>query len=736
MVFRNIKPYMSTQRTIPRGDAGRSKRFGPRAPSDLSVLDLKLLSLQRRFQSIFVRTSTWRKRTEPPLREAATRRPELAHPCSQLRQAPGCILVSIFILAILILSPGARLLGDSQSAAADAQSVISFLNQSIEWYRHLPVEQQLASEPGDVTFVNGDRELADQVIRLSFEFALAEADLQSRQRNQSSDQTDSSRQSRYRSLLELAAKADQKVKQSQDELRSLRQKLEIANSRDRKAIQSAIAETQSELELAETRRDVLRSMVEFIGGINANAPAGGSLRSQIEALQRAVPAAATSTKPTAPGQSARPEGSSSSLPAVVLSRKAEPSGILALITDLISLGRKMYALDGTIQLTDALAQSSRNFRTPVGHDLRQLAKRGDELAGQPESTDPTVLAQQRKDLDALTLEFKQRAAVVLPLGKQGILLDLYKRNLTNWRGAVKNEWNTELRSLLMRMGVLAIILAVVFGFSAFWRKAIFRYVPDVRRRYQFLLLRRIVMWFVATIIIAFAFATELGSLATFAGLLTAGVAVALQNVILSVAGYFFLIGKYGVRVGDRVQVSGVTGEVVDIGLVRLHLMELSGGGTDAQPTGRVVAFSNSVVFQPRGGLFKQIPGTNFVWHQITLALGPESNYGAVEERLMGAVESVFAQYRDNMELQRRHVERSLSVMSVNSFGPQSRLRLTPSGLEVVIRYPLELEKAAEIDDRITRALLDAIEHEPKLKLVGTGTPSLQPVSAPAETVER
>ena len=113
-----------------------------------------------------------------------------------------------------------------------------------------------------------------------------------------------------------------------------------------------------------------------------------------------------------------------------------------------------------------------------------------------------------------------------------------------------------------------------------------------------MLLRRLVMWFLIAIVIAFAFASELGSLATFAGLMTAGIAVALQNVILSVAGYFYLIGKYGVRVGDRVQISGVTGEVVDIGLVRLHLMELATTGTDAQPTGRVVVFSNSVVFQP------------------------------------------------------------------------------------------------------------------------------------------
>ncbi len=90
----------------------------------------------------------------------------------------------------------------------------------------------------------------------------------------------------------------------------------------------------------------------------------------------------------------------------------------------------------------------------------------------------------------------------------------------------------------------------------------------------------------------FSFASELGSIATFAGLITAGIAVALQSFILSVVGYFFLIGKYGIRVGDRVQVAGVTGEVVDIGLVRFHMIELISSGQKTA-SGRVVTLSNS-----------------------------------------------------------------------------------------------------------------------------------------------
>lgn len=566
-----------------------------------------------------------RSGTESRLEATTMRRGKLARSCSPLTHRPARIRVLILVLAILPLSQYGRLLADPENPglkAVDSQFVISFLQQSVEWYRHLPVEQQSATEPGDVSFVNDDRRLADQVIRLSFEFALADADFQSRAGvagNESAAQTGFSAQSGHQSLLDMAARADQQVKQLQDELVSWRQKLETANSRDRKGIEANIAETQSELQLAETRRDVLRNMVQFVSGASTGGAGAGSLRSQIEELQRAVPAAATSTNPTAPGQGGQPAASGPpGSSAVYPSPRAEPSGILGLIVDLVSLDRRIHALDDTIRLTDALAQSSKTLRAPLGSDLRELAKRGDDLASQPESNDPAVLAQQKRALDTLTQQFKEGAAIVLPLSKQGILLDLYKRNLTDWRGAVRSEFNTVLRSLLVRLGFLAIALAVAFGLSQLWRKAILRYVHDVRRRYQFLLLRRIVMWFVVAVTIAFAFAAELGALATFAGLLTAGVAVALQNVILSIAGYFFLIGKYGVRVGDRVQISGVTGEVIDIGLVRLHLMELSSGGADAQPTGRVVAFSNSAVFQPTSGVFKQIPGTNFIWHEITL----------------------------------------------------------------------------------------------------------------------
>jgi small-conductance mechanosensitive channel len=126
---------------------------------------------------------------------------------------------------------------------------------------------------------------------------------------------------------------------------------------------------------------------------------------------------------------------------------------------------------------------------------------------------------------------------------------------------------------------------------------------DANRRRIFLIVQRILIWLAIALVIASAFAPELSSLATFLGLLTAGVAVALQNVILAVVGYFLLVGKLGIRVGDRVRISGVTGDVIEVGLLQFQLREVD--QNNEQLTGNVATFSNSFVFvSPATGLFK------------------------------------------------------------------------------------------------------------------------------------
>ena len=601
-------------------------------------------------------------------------------------------------------APGAK-------AGVPPAQIIEFLSRTIAWYRELPVQQQLATEPADLTYVQENRALANQVVQLAFDYARAQAQAQPKQVKASSDQAQPSQQ--YQRLTQMAQKTDQDLIDTQKELQDTRDNLAHATAAKRKLMQAQVDELESEINLLQARRDALNTMVEFV----ASSTSGGlGLRAQIEELARSVPASISHPQGTnATGNT--PESTTNNQ----VARKAPPTGIWGLSADLVHLSSKRSTLSNQLSATRELSDACKNMRKPLLDSLRGLMTQGDQLFNAADTADPQQLAQEKQQLDVITGQFKQTSAGMLPLSKVIVLLDVYQRTLTNWREAIGSDIHEEARELLLRVGVLLALIGVVLAIGEIWRRTTFRYIHEARRRYQFLLLRRVVMWVAIILIIVLAFATQLGSAVTFAGLLTAGVAVALQNVIVSVVAYFFLIGKYGIRVGDRVQIAGVTGEVVDIGLVRIHVMELGGPG-DSQPTGRVVALSNSIVFQPTAGLFKQIPGTNFLWHELKLTLSSETDYHTAKERITQSVNEALGEYRDSMEAQRRSMEMNLTTVSPTELKPKIRLHYTSSGIEADIRYPVALDKAGEMDDHLMRGVMAALDKEPRLKLVGAEMP--------------
>ncbi len=603
----------------------------------------------------------------------------------------------------------------SSANPEDTAKIVQFLSATISWYRQRAAEQKLANEPADLTFVQENQTVADQVLQQAFEYARNEAQLQSR-RQPAQQAQGSATTAQYQGLTQALQKVEQQIQDTQAELQTNRGQLLKAGPGKRKLIQATIQELQGELALLNARRDALQAMAEFVSSSGSGNRSG--LRAQIEELARSVPPALS----RAPGANQGETKAEPPAAATILAPKAPASGIWGLSTDLIHLSGKRRTLADMLSSTEDLRKTADDLRAPLITDLQNLIHQGDQLFAAADTANPHTLAQQTQQLDALTAQFKQDTTTLLPLSKVGVLLGIYENTLKNWREVIRGEEHDDLRQLLLRLGVLALMIALVFVLGEIWRRASYKYVHDSRRRYQFLLIRRIVIWMSVVIIVVLAFATELGSVVTFAGLITAGIAVAMQNVITSIVGYFFLIGKYGIRVGDRVSIAGVTGEVIEIGLVRIHVMEL-GGPADSQPTGRIVAFSNSIVFQPTAGIFKQIPGTNFVWHELKLTLASEADFHEAKERITKTVDSVLAQYRERIDFQRRLVEQNLTTVSAGELQPKVRLHYTVSGIEATIHYPVEIEKAAEVDDHLMRELMATLEKEPRLKLISAEMPA-------------
>jgi hypothetical protein len=649
-----------------------------------------------------------------PKRRIAARKPGIF---SLLRNSKKSILIPLLLAG----AAGAYVAQDATSTGSVRSQILPLLTQTIDWYRQTQQEQHLATEPSDLTFLADNRRIADQVVSLAFEFARQEEQRLAKQSKTNQAVNPSSALSEYESLIQTSAQTDQLVQQTQNEVESLKQGLEKASASKRSRIAAQLAETQSELALFQARQQGLHSMLDFLSEASTGTGTIG-LRSQIEELARSVPTALSNAN----GSENTPAANQQPSPtATNIINKLPSANMWALAEDLFQLSSKRHTLVNEMHATEALEQSSKQLRAPLINRFRQLIETGNQLAKQADTSNQQGLAQERQQLDALTAEYKQLSATLAPLSKQAILLDLYKRNLSNWQADVGGAFKDKIKSLIVRLLGLAMVLGAVFVIGEIWRKAIFRYVHDSRRRYQFLLIRRIVLWTAAGIVLIFAFVAELGALATFAGLITAGVAVALQSVIVSMVGYFFLIGKFGIRVGDRVQAGTVNGEVVEIGLVRFHLMELSTAGADAVPTGRVVAFSNSVVFQSGSALFKQIPGTNFIWHEISLKFAPEIDYRVLRARLDEATNTALAPYRDLLERQRRQMEMTLSSIAETELKPRVRIHFTTSALEVVVRFPVVLEKAGEIDEQVVSELFAAVDREPKLKLIDSTIPAVK-----------
>lgn len=157
--------------------------------------------------------------------------------------------------------------------------------------------------------------------------------------------------------------------------------------------------------------------------------------------------------------------------------------------------------------------------------------------------------------------------------------------------------------MLLRFVIVVLIVGLIVAIGEVARRLVLSRIPDLSRQRVVGMVYRLVTLLASVAVAILGLASDVRSFATYFGLLTAGLAVALQNVILASLGYLLLIGKRGIRLGDRVQVSDVTGQVIHMGLLQFQLREF-----DVRRqvfTGQVATFSNSLVFvSPAIGLRK------------------------------------------------------------------------------------------------------------------------------------
>jgi small-conductance mechanosensitive channel len=595
----------------------------------------------------------------------------------------------------------------------DSDAVINHLSAVIKLYRNGSAEIQTGGMPSDVIYQDNEQNLSAEAVRLAFQAARAEAAaIRAVEKNSSGVPTPPPGSGQ--SSAQMEARNNSRIAEVQSKIDALDKQIATAPKNQRNVLLGRKQALQGELNLDQAVGEVIQKRSAFLE--SSTDTAGEGLEGRINQLARSVPGV------MAPLNDQKSATSAKSAAQTDAAKQQSSSGLLSQALSLYGAMTSVHEIDQLNSETIGVREIANELRQPLRDALVATVKKGRDLSDQAAAGQGTPATPQQ--FQQLTDQFKQLSAVVLPLSQELTVLDQASANLQEWRTSILRETKFSARALVLRVGMLVIALGFVFILSALWRSLTYKYVHDARRRRQFLLLRRFVMGFLIGVVLILGFVSEFSSLATFAGFVTAGVAVGLQTVLLSVAAYFFVVGRYGIHVGDRISVSGVTGDVIDISLVRLYLIELAGTGIDLYPTGRVVVLSNSVLFQPTIPLFKQIPGTEYAWHEVMLTLTPGANHKAAQEKLLHAVTEVYDQYRAGFERAHGYIERRIEVQ-LKAPSPETRLQFGDAGLELMVRYPVEIRNESVMDEQVTRKVLELVQNEPDVQAAVAGSPRIR-----------
>jgi hypothetical protein len=290
------------------------------------------------------------------------------------------------------------------------------------------------------------------------------------------------------------------------------------------------------------------------------------------------------------------------------------------------------------------------------------------------------------------------------------LADVYKR----WSALVAVRQRSALHGMLFSLAVaFAILLAVVIVDRAI--RHAFNRQADRKRRHHLRVLATIGVQLIGLFLILLVVFGPPTQMSTIIGLTTAGLTLALKDFIVSFFGWFALMGRNGIRVGDWVEIEGIGGEVIEIGVLRTVLLEMGNWTNTGHPTGRHVSFMNKFALENHYFNFSTVG--QWLWDelQMTLPLAGDPYRMAVQIR-----ECVERETEADARAAELEWERVTHKYGTRPFSAVPAVDLRPSinGLEVIVRYITRAPQRYEVKSRLFQAIVDLIH---------------KPVVAPAET---
>lgn len=267
-------------------------------------------------------------------------------------------------------------------------------------------------------------------------------------------------------------------------------------------------------------------------------------------------------------------------------------------------------------------------------------------------------------------------------------------------------------NLSLDTGFIAKLLSSVAIFLLLWlvRAIALRlinrvYKADTRRLYSARKLVEYSFVVLAVLLVGRIWLAGLDTLVTYLGLLSAGLVIALQDLIVSLAGWLFIIWRRPFVVGDRIQVDNNIGDVIDIRIFAFSLLEVGGQIDAEQSTGRIIHIPNSTVFkQP---IINTHQGLPYIWNEIPVTVTFESDWEKAKNLLTQIIEHYAPDVSEGIRRYQHSTDRF--VISYTNILPTVYTSVVESGVMLTLRYLVDPRHQRTSEQHIWESILRAFK---------------------------
>jgi small-conductance mechanosensitive channel len=272
----------------------------------------------------------------------------------------------------------------------------------------------------------------------------------------------------------------------------------------------------------------------------------------------------------------------------------------------------------------------------------------------------------------------------------------------------------------------AITLLVIIFISWLARRAVAERVVDATMRYRIRKTIAMVGYVLAIVAVAAVFSERLGGLTVAFGVAGAGIAFALQEIIASAAGWLAISAGHFYSPGDRVQLGGIKGDVIDIGILRTTLMEVGQWVDSDLYNGRIVRVANSFIFKEP--VFNYSADFPFLWDEIRVSVRYGSDWHAARAMLADVANEICGDYAQHSREAWRRAVRKYALEEA-PVAPMVTLATDDAGLRFTVRYIVDYRHRRTVKDRLFTRILEEVDKSGNR--IRLASPTLEIVNMPA-----